>query len=148
MACLTRVSSTIYPTDGQLGVGSALPYLQPEVGYATIARADRQAVSYAMVSIVTRLLMSRQINSLSGMIGGMSARVPKRLTRHVCSMSAVWGAADSICSNRVLRVVIPKRSSAALFGKEVDIDQHFMKRTVDIVKMLLALFARNKSQQG
>jgi hypothetical protein len=75
MACLTRVSSTIYPTDGQLGVGSALPYLQPEVGYATIARADRQAVSYAMVSIVTRLLMSRQINSLSGMIGGMSARV-------------------------------------------------------------------------
>src|ERR1700750_2173352 len=38
-------------------------------------RADRQAVSYAMVSVVTRLLISREINSPTGMIGGMSARV-------------------------------------------------------------------------
>ena len=41
MACLSRVSSTIYPTDGQFGVGSALPILQPEVGYATIARTGK-----------------------------------------------------------------------------------------------------------
>ena len=35
-----------------------------------------------MVSVVTRLLMSRQINSLSGMIGGMSARGPGCVKTH------------------------------------------------------------------
>jgi hypothetical protein len=63
------------PSDGQFGVGSALPILAARSGLRH-DRADRQAVSYAMVSVVTRPLMSRQINSPSGMIGGMSARGP------------------------------------------------------------------------
>jgi hypothetical protein len=42
----------------------------------------------------------------------------------------------------------PERSSAAVFGNEVDIDQHLMMCIVDTVKMMLAVSSLEISTKG
>jgi hypothetical protein len=53
-------------------------------------------------------------------------------------MSVVRGRPE-VAFRAVRAVFDPERSSAAVFGNEVDIDQHLMKCIVGTVKMMLVV---------